>query len=122
MSLRRRLLLAMLIAIAALAASAGAKVYKAEFDAPKLSGARALMPASAESTWLGSRPANKSDGRLQLLRRNGRSHEPSLVPIQFKDAAGLGPGKLLVASRGLPDPNFAKTVVLLVHYDEKGVL
>jgi putative AlgH/UPF0301 family transcriptional regulator len=122
MSLRRRLLFAMLIAIAALAASAGAKVYKAEYDAPKLRGARALMPASAESTWLGSQPANKSDGRLQLLRWNGRLHEPSLVPIQFKDPAGLGPGKLLVASRGLPDPNFAKTVVLLVHYDEKGVL
>ena len=34
----------------------------------------------------------------------------------------MGVGKLLVASRSLGDPNFAGTVVLLVHYDEKGVL
>lgn len=30
----------------------------------------------------------------------------------------LAVGKLLVASRDLGDPNFAKTVILLVHYDE----
>ena len=36
--------------------------------------------------------------------------------------ADLGAGKVLVASRELPDPNFAKTVVLLVQYDEKGVV
>lgn len=34
----------------------------------------------------------------------------------------LGAGKLLVASPDLPDPNFAKTVVLLVQYDEDGVV
>jgi putative AlgH/UPF0301 family transcriptional regulator len=28
----------------------------------------------------------------------------------------------LVASRGLGDPNFAATVILLVHYDDKGVV
>ncbi len=44
------------------------------------------------------------------------------VPIQFRDPAELGPGKLLVASRGLGDPHFAKTVILLVHYDERGVV
>jgi putative transcriptional regulator len=36
--------------------------------------------------------------------------------------ADLGEGKMLVASRDLGDPNFVKTVVLLVHYDEEGVL
>ncbi|HTQ56115.1 MAG TPA: YqgE/AlgH family protein [Bryobacteraceae bacterium] len=36
--------------------------------------------------------------------------------------ADLGPGKLLVAARDLPDPNFAKTVVLLVQYDRDGVV
>src|SRR5579862_4989218 len=30
----------------------------------------------------------------------------------------LAAGKLLVASRDLGDPNFSKTVILLVHYDE----
>jgi putative AlgH/UPF0301 family transcriptional regulator len=41
---------------------------------------------------------------------------------QSKSAKDLGAGKLLVASRNLGDPNFAHTVILLVHYDEKGVL
>jgi putative transcriptional regulator len=36
--------------------------------------------------------------------------------------ADLAAGKLLVASPDLPDPNFAKTVVLLVQYDEDGVV
>src|SRR5262249_36001085 len=34
----------------------------------------------------------------------------------------LGAGKLLVATRQLGDPNFAETVVLLVHYDDESVL
>ncbi len=34
----------------------------------------------------------------------------------------LGAGKVLVASRDLNDPNFAKTVILLVRYDEEGVV
>ena len=44
------------------------------------------------------------------------------VPIQFKNPQDLGVGKLLVASRSLGDPDFARTVVLLVRYDEKGVI
>jgi putative AlgH/UPF0301 family transcriptional regulator len=45
-----------------------------------------------------------------------------LLPIQSKSAKDLGAGKLLVASRGLTDPNFARTVILLVHYDAEGVV
>jgi putative AlgH/UPF0301 family transcriptional regulator len=41
---------------------------------------------------------------------------------QSNDAKDLGAGKLLVASRGLADPNFAKTVILLVHCDDQGVV
>jgi putative transcriptional regulator len=41
---------------------------------------------------------------------------------QSTQPADLAGGKLLVASRDLPDPNFAKTVVLLVQYDEEGVV
>ncbi len=41
---------------------------------------------------------------------------------QSKNAKDLGPGTLLVASRDLADPNFAKTVILLVHYDDKSAL
>jgi putative transcriptional regulator len=43
-------------------------------------------------------------------------------PVQSKNAKDLGAGKVMVASRNLSDPNFAKTVVLLVHYDAKGVV
>jgi putative transcriptional regulator len=44
------------------------------------------------------------------------------LPVQSKDARDLHAGSLLVASRGLADPHFAKTVVLLVDYDAKGVV
>jgi putative transcriptional regulator len=44
------------------------------------------------------------------------------LPLQSNNANSLGPGKLLVASRNLGDPNFAKTVILLARYDDHGVL
>jgi putative transcriptional regulator len=45
-----------------------------------------------------------------------------LLPVQSKNPRDLGPGKVLVASRELSDPNFAETVILLVHYDAEGVV
>ena len=47
---------------------------------------------------------------------------PSLLPVQSRNPKDLGPGKLLVASRELGDPNFAETVILLVHYDAESVI
>ncbi len=44
------------------------------------------------------------------------------LPVQSKNAQSLGAGKLLVASRNLGDPHFAKTVILLARYDAQGVL
>ncbi len=44
------------------------------------------------------------------------------LPVQSKNPQDLGIGKLLVASRDLGDPIFAKTVVLLVRYDTDGVV
>lgn len=44
------------------------------------------------------------------------------LPAQSQDAKDLSLGKLLVASRGLADPNFARTVILLVHFDDQGVV
>jgi len=41
---------------------------------------------------------------------------------QSTSSGDLGVGKLLVSSRGLGDPNFAETVVLLIQYDEHGAL
>ena len=52
----------------------------------------------------------------------GETQPPYLLPVQSKDTKSLGAGKLLVASRDLGDPNFAETVILLVHYDAQGVL
>jgi putative AlgH/UPF0301 family transcriptional regulator len=53
----------------------------------------------------------------------GRVNLPaSFLPIQFENPKDLGIGKLLVASRGLGDPHFAGAVILLVHYDENGVV
>ena len=42
--------------------------------------------------------------------------------VQTKSVEGLRAGKLLVASRDLGDPNFQKTVILLVQYDPQGVI
>jgi len=44
------------------------------------------------------------------------------LPAQSRNPKELGPGKLLVASRELGDPNFAQTVILLVHYDPESVV
>jgi putative transcriptional regulator len=44
------------------------------------------------------------------------------LPAQSRNPGDLGTGKLLVASRGLSDPNFAETVILLVHYDTEGAV
>jgi putative AlgH/UPF0301 family transcriptional regulator len=41
---------------------------------------------------------------------------------QSKSPKDLAPAKLLVASRDLADPNFARTVILLAHYDSESVL
>ena len=46
----------------------------------------------------------------------------SFLPVQSKNARNLAAGKVLVASRNLGDPHFAKTVILLVRYDADGVL
>jgi putative AlgH/UPF0301 family transcriptional regulator len=47
---------------------------------------------------------------------------PALAPTQSRRSQDLAVGKILVASRDLEDPNFAQTVVLLVHYDNVGVV
>jgi putative transcriptional regulator len=41
---------------------------------------------------------------------------------QSAEIGDLGVGKLLVSARGLSDPNFAQSVVLLIRYDKEGVL
>src|ERR1700733_10684002 len=103
MSMRKRFLFAMLFTIVALAPAGRVSAYKAEYDVPK-------PKAKTPSRWL-----KTSRTKDELL-------PASFLPIQFKNPQDLGVGKLLVASRSLGDPDFAETVVLLVHYDEKGAL
>jgi putative transcriptional regulator len=47
---------------------------------------------------------------------------PPIVAAQSMRVKDLGVGKLLVAPRHCPDPSFAKTVVLLVEFDEDSAL
>jgi putative transcriptional regulator len=45
-----------------------------------------------------------------------------LVHGNVRPPTSLARGHLLVAHRGMEDPNFAETVILLVEYDERGAL
>ncbi len=64
-------------------------------------------------------PGARALGRIALLAALALAGA-SQVRIRAAAAApagDLGPGKLLVASRALRDPNFRETVVLIVEYD-----
>ena len=122
MSMRKRFLFAMLFTIVALAAAGRVSGYKAEFDVSKPNTwSRAPVPVAAALPWYDSQLANMPSRWLKAFRTNGEL-QPASLPIQFKNPQDLGVGKLLVASRSLGDPDFARTVVLLVRYDEKGAL
>lgn len=47
---------------------------------------------------------------------------PAAADGQSKRVSDLGVGKLLVAPRESPDPTFSKAVILLVNFDEDGVV
>src|SRR6516225_8761358 len=66
--------------------------------------------------------AGRWDRHIEAFHPKSEMPPAVFVPVQSKDAKDLGAGKLLVASRGLADPNFAKTVILLVHCDDQGVV
>jgi putative AlgH/UPF0301 family transcriptional regulator len=98
MSLRKLPFFTMLVTIAAFAAAEklNVAIQKSSLRTPK--------PAHSVKFW------------------GDREFPPAVfVPVQSRKIQDLGVGKLLVASPGLSDPNFAKTVVLLVHYSEEGV-
>jgi putative transcriptional regulator len=83
-----------------------------------------LGPALAANglPWYGGHPANEPgrSQRANAVRTKSGTLPAVFVPVQSRDAKGLGVGKLLVASPNLTDPNFAKTVILLVHSDDQG--
>jgi len=61
-------------------------------------------------------------GSLTRYTRQFDLAKASTVPFQSRDAQDLATGKLLVASRDLDDPSFAKTVILLIHCDDQDVV
>jgi putative AlgH/UPF0301 family transcriptional regulator len=123
MSMRKRFLFAILFTIVALAAARRVSVYHAEFAVPKPNTwSLAPVPVAAALPWHDSRLANMPSRWLNAFRTKSEPPPGLFLPIQFKNPQDLGVGKLLVASRGLGDPDFAGTVVLLVRYDEKGAL
>jgi len=117
MSLVNRYAFAILLAILVLAT---ANVYNAKFQPPQphpaLRGSVSAPPALA---WNGSYPTSIRSGRTNS--RKG-VFPPSFLPIQLKNPQDLAVGKLLVANRDLADPNFAQTVVLLIHSDENNIV
>ena len=87
-------------------------------------GAGHVSRAANELPWYGGQPANHP-GRshwANAVRTKSEMLPAVCVPVQSKDAKNLGVGKLLVASPDLADPSFAKTVILLVHSDDKGIV
>ena len=87
--------------------------------------------------WAVAERLNRHSQKFDVPEANVGRNEPSFAasfflkskmlpadffPVQSKNSTSLGAGKLLVASRNLGDPHFAKTVILLARYDAQGVL
>jgi putative AlgH/UPF0301 family transcriptional regulator len=124
MSLRKMCFFSVLVTIIAFVAVGRLNVQTKGVDVPTPNPRAhdsALVPD--ESLWHMGPPTNRL-GRQdwdKAFRAKNEIRPAVFLPVQSKDAKDLRAGRLLVASRGLADPFFAKTVVLLVHYDDDGV-
>jgi len=86
-------------------------------------GVLVLLAASVAHAPLGAYDIQIEKIAVEASRSRAPEGSPAtILRVQSKNPEQLGVGKLLVASRNLGDPNFAKTVVLLVQYDEGGVV
>jgi putative AlgH/UPF0301 family transcriptional regulator len=125
MSLHKPCFFTMLATIIAFVAVGRLNVQIKGFDVPTPN-TRPHDPAPAldGSLWYMGPSANRLGGLDwdKAFRVKNGIRPTGFLPVQSKNAKDLGAGKLLVASRGLGDPLFAKTVVLLVHYDAEGVV
>jgi putative transcriptional regulator len=123
MSLRKLCPFAMLAIFASIALGRlNVQIGEYHVPTPNLRPYEAL--AADGSYWYMGQPANQfhRSYRVKAFRANSEIPPAVFLPVQSKNPRNLGSGKLLVASRNLADPNFAKTVVLLVHYDAEGVV
>jgi putative AlgH/UPF0301 family transcriptional regulator len=104
MSLRKLCFYTMLAAILAWAVAGRLNRHSKEFDVPEANAGRNDLSFAAS------------------FRLKSEMLPADFFPVQSNNAKSLGAGKLLVASRNLGDPRFAKTVILLARYDAQGVL
>jgi putative AlgH/UPF0301 family transcriptional regulator len=123
MALSKLCFFATLTVLVAFAAMRRSDVHTREFDVlTRNSWLYHPAPATDESLRQTSLPPNQLVRSNRLFSAQGDRPSAVFLPVQSKNPEDLGAGKLLVASRGLADPNFAKTVVLLVRCDVDGVL
>jgi len=120
MSLLKLRLFAVLATIVAFGAVGRLSSQIKEFDAQKPNKA----PHADGALWYSGQPTKDLGGsyRAKTFREGSEMPPTAYLPVQSKNAKDLAAGKLLVASRDLADPNFAETVVLLVHYDGQDVV
>jgi putative AlgH/UPF0301 family transcriptional regulator len=123
MSGSKRRFFAMLVVVVALAAVRRLDVEARESDA-LTPNSRPSHPAVAhdESLWQTGQPAYEPGRSNWALQATSETSSNIFLPVQSQNSKDLSAGKLLVASRGLPDPNFAETVILLVRCDAEGVV
>jgi putative AlgH/UPF0301 family transcriptional regulator len=114
MSLRKLCLYAMLATVLAFAAAGRLNHYIKKSAVPDAGGPETGVPEA--KTW--PSVATLATG----FPVESQAPPAAFLPAQFKNAQSLRAGRVLVASRNLGDPHFAKTVILLVHYDAQGVL
>jgi putative transcriptional regulator len=120
MVLCKRRLFIVLATIVALAMVGTSDRQMKEFDLPRPN----ILPHVDASLGHSGPPTKTLGGshRAKPFRAENETLPAVFLPVQSKNAKDLAAGKLLVASRDLADPNFAETVVLLVHYDVERVV
>ncbi len=123
MSLHKLCFVTILTTIVAFVPTRRLNIQTKEFDLLTPSSRSDAVLVPDEASWYMGQPAKAQDRSHRLKLREKSEIPPAvLLPVQSKNADDLGVGKLLVASRNLDDPNFAQTVLLLVHYDAQGVV
>jgi putative transcriptional regulator len=118
MSLCKLRFFTVLAAIVTFATVGSSHRQRKEFDVPRPN----PLPHAHASLGYSGRPTKKLAGsrRTEPFHAEIETLPAVFLPVQSNNPKDLAAGRLLVASRDLADPNFAKTVVLLVHYDAQG--
>ena len=120
MSLRKLRVFTVLATIVTFATVGSLDRQRNECDLPRPN----PLPHTHASLGLSGRSRKKLVGsrRAEPFHAEIEALPAVFLPVQSNNPKDLAAGRLLVASRGLADPNFAETVVLLVHYDAQGVV